>query len=80
MQGKLESLVEQLLNVGSGFVVALIVWTYMVTPIWDIEVTMLDNLAITGLFTVVSVVRGYVWRRMFNRRAVRRYSECPHHG
>ena len=27
----------------------------------------IDNLGITGLFTVVSVIRSYVWRRIFNR-------------
>lgn len=29
------------------------------TPIWD-------NLAIGGIFTIISVVRGYVVRRLFN--------------
>lgn len=66
MQSRRDSLIESCLNVGSGFLVALVVWKLVVVPVWEFEVTMADNLAVTGLFTVVSVIRGYVWRRIFN--------------
>lgn len=65
-QSKTKSLVEQLLNIGSGFIVSLIVWIYVIAPIWSIDVTMSDNLNITLIFTVISVIRGYLWRRLFN--------------
>lgn len=65
-QSKTKSLVEQLLNIGSGFIVSLIVWIYIIAPIWNIDVTMSDNLNITLIFTAISVVRGYLWRRLFN--------------
>ena len=68
MQTKMSSFIEQVLNVGSGFILSLIVWSFIVTPIWDIKVNMLDNVTITGLFTVISVLRGYLWRRYFNWR------------
>lgn len=67
MQSRLSSLIEQILNVGSGFLISLIVWMYVIVPIWDFEVTLTENLAITIIFTVVSVIRGYAWRRIFNR-------------
>lgn len=70
MQTRVSSFVEQILNVGSGFIVSLIVWTLIVTPYWDIEVSMTDNLTITALFTVISVARGYLWRRYFNKRII----------
>lgn len=66
MQTKLQSLLESCLNIGSGFVISLIVWSYLVVPVWGLQVNMVDNLNITALFTVVSVVRSYVWRRIFN--------------
>ena len=66
MQTKLESFLESCLNVGSGFILALIVWKFVVVPLWGFTVSTADNLAITGLFTVVSVIRGYMWRRVFN--------------
>lgn len=65
MQTRKSSLIEQLLNVGSGFIISLLVWTYIVVPVWNIDVSMGDNLAITALFTIVSIARGYAWRRLF---------------
>jgi hypothetical protein len=68
MQTRLESFIESALNVLSGFFIALLVWKFVVVPVWGFEVNLGDNLAITGLFTAVSVARGYVWRRIFNGR------------
>lgn len=64
-QTKLVSLIEQLLNVGSGFLLSLVVWQ-VTGPWFGYEVTLAANLGITSIFTVVSVIRGYVWRRFFN--------------
>jgi uncharacterized membrane protein len=66
-QTKLQSLFEQFLNIGSGFVISLVVWIFVITPIWNINVSMADNLGITLVFTFMSIVRGYIWRRLFNR-------------
>jgi len=65
-QSKLSSLNESLINISSGFFVSLIIWIYVVAPLWNIEMTMLDNLGITGIFTVSAVIRSYMWRRIFN--------------
>ena len=65
-QTKLGSLTESLLNITSGFFVSLLIWIYIVTPLWDIEMSMLDNLGITGIFTISAVIRSYIWRRIFN--------------
>ena len=71
-QSKIESAIETTLNIGSGFVISLLMWVYVVAPLWGLEVTYLDNFAITSLFTVTSVIRSYVWRRYFNQRLHRR--------
>lgn len=71
-QTKLESLLESLVNTASGFVVSLLVWSWIVVPVWKIPVSMGQNLAITALFTVVSVIRSYIWRRFFNAAIHRR--------
>ena len=68
MQTKVGSLIESCLNVGSGFILALLLWKLVIVPWWEFDVSMNDNIAITGIFTVVSVLRGYVWRRVFNGR------------
>lgn len=54
-------------GVGNGFVVSLAFWTWVVVPVWNLPVQMSENLQITAAFTVISVARGYVWRRVFNR-------------
>jgi len=66
MQSRKMSIVEQICNVGSGYLISLLVWAYIVVPYWNLEVTVHDNLTITAVFTIVSIVRGYLWRRLFN--------------
>lgn len=68
-------MVEQVANVGSGFIVSLIYWTFVIIPqleYWG-ELTFERNLIITLQFTVISVVRGLVWRRLFNYLMVKNY-------
>ena len=67
MQTRSGSLIEQLFNVGSGFLLSLAFWTFVVVPVWNLPVKMTENLQITAAFTALSIARGYVWRRIFNR-------------
>lgn len=67
-QTRLHSMLEQVLNVGSGFVISTLLWQFVIVPQWGIQTGMADNLKITSLFTLVSVIRGYAWRRWFNAR------------
>jgi len=66
-QTKLESLLEQILNVGSGFIIAFAVWGYIVRPLIHAGYLSIEHtLIITIIFTFISVVRGFIWRRFFN--------------
>lgn len=65
-QPRLQSLTESILNVASGFVIASLVWEFVVKPVWNIQTTIAENLQITLMFTLISVARGYVWRRLGN--------------
>lgn len=65
-QSRLASLLEQCSSVATGFCVSLLLWTLVVVPVWGLPVTAGDNLAITGLFTLASIARGYIFRRVFN--------------
>lgn len=68
-QSKLESIIEQFLNVGSGFALAWCVWQFaLVSAIDQGYLSYSDTTAITSVFTLISVARGYFWRRIFNRR------------
>lgn len=74
-QTPLASFVEASMNTASGFVVSLLFWAFVVVPIWDLDVTMGENLVITTLFTVLSVARSYIWRRLFNREIPQRWAD-----
>jgi len=52
-QTKLESLIESFVNIGSGFIVALLLWIFVVRPLFDIQVSMIENFAITIMFTII---------------------------
>lgn len=66
-QTRIESLVEVLLNVAIGWVIALVT-QLLVFPMFGINISIGDQLGISVIFTVVSIVRGYVIRRWFNAR------------
>ncbi|MCT7637054.1 DUF7220 family protein [Aliarcobacter butzleri] len=65
MQTKRMSLIETVLSVLIGYIVALLS-QIVVFPLFDIEVSLIDNLLIGLLFTVISIIRGYYIRRLFN--------------
>lgn len=67
MQKRLHSLLESLTNVAIGYSFA-IGTQLCVFPLFDIDITMGDNILIGLIFTVVSIVRSYVLRRFFTRK------------
>jgi len=70
MQTKLASLLESVTNLGVGFVLSIVAWHY-IGPLFGYAVPLDKNLAITGIFTVISIARSYVMRRIFNHFARR---------
>jgi len=65
-QTKILSIIEQFCNVGSGLGVAYLYWLLVLVPIIEADIiTIHDTLIITLQFTVISVIRGYYWRRFF---------------
>ena len=58
------SLVEAIANVAVGFLVALLT-QIIVFPLFGLQVSLGDNLAIGGLFTIASITRAYTLRRLF---------------
>lgn len=66
MQTRLQSLIEAWANVAIGYFVALAA-QLIVFPLYDIEVSMSQNIQIGLIFTVVSIARSYALRRLFNR-------------
>lgn len=65
MQSKKMSLIETLSSVAIGYIISLIA-QMIIFPIFEINVSFEDNLLIGLFFTVVSIIRGYYVRRLFN--------------
>jgi hypothetical protein len=63
-QSRLMSCVEAVANVVVGFLLALLTQN-AVFPLLGIVVSVADNLVIGGIFTVVSIVRSFALRRLF---------------
>jgi len=70
-QSRLMSLVEAIANVAVGFGVA-VATQIAAFPLFGLAVSLGDNLAIGCIFTVMSLIRGYLLRRLFERRHRRR--------
>ena len=74
-QSRLHSLLETCASIAIGFVVSVII-TAIVMPAYGHRVSFGDNIQITAIFTVASIVRGYYVRRLFNHLHMRK-SKCP---
>ncbi len=66
-QSRKSSLVEALTNIAVGFGVAL-VSQLIIFPLYNVHVPFTTDLVITLWFTVISLVRSYFLRRLFNAR------------
>jgi hypothetical protein len=67
MQTKQKSLIESLTNtfvgMGISFLIQLILF-----PLMDIPVNLHQNILITFIFTIASIGRGYIIRRIFTKK------------
>lgn len=67
MQNKAQSLIETLTNVSIGYVISFIA-NMTVLPMFGYDINLTDGFWISMIFTIISVIRGYVVRRWFNMR------------
>jgi hypothetical protein len=62
----MRSLVESFIDVGSGFVLAILIQLY-IFPFFGLYPTILDSIGIALIFTGVSITRSWVWRLVFKK-------------
>ena len=63
-QSRLMSLIEAITNVIVGYGVA-VVTQILIFPIFGLQTTLGQNLAMGGIFTIVSLFRSFCLRRLF---------------
>ena len=57
---------ESIIDVGSGFILAIII-QILVFPLFGFTPTIMENIQIASIFTVVSMIRSALWRRYFRK-------------
>ena len=65
-QSKAQSLVEVLVSTAIGYIVAVSTQT-LIFPFFGIQVSLKDNIYMGIIFTVVSIIRSFLIRRLFNK-------------
>lgn len=73
-QRPIYSAIETTANIGSGMAIAWCLTYYVLPAIWGLVPSPGTALEITVLYTTVSWVRSYLWRRLFARIGNRRGS------
>ncbi|WP_411572586.1 DUF7220 family protein [Thalassobacter stenotrophicus] len=66
MQSRRQSLIEAITNVVVGYALAVLT-QIMVFPWFGLQVSLGDNLAIGAMFVIISLLRSYALRRLFER-------------
>lgn len=64
-QSRKGSLLEAFINVAIGYAVA-VASQIVIFPLFGVHISVAENMAIGGFFTVVSIMRSYALRRLFN--------------
>ncbi len=65
-QSRLESVIETAADISTGFVIAWAAWMIAIPAIWpELATSATVGGGVTVVFTVISVIRKYFWRRFF---------------
>lgn len=71
-QKKWVSFLEIVINISCGYFLAVIM-QMILFPMFGVEISMAANFELAAIFTVVSILRSYVFRRIFNWIHVKGY-------
>ena len=66
MQSRRQSLIEAITNVAVGYALAVLT-QIVVFPWFGLKVSLNDNLAIGAIFVIISLLRSYALRQLFER-------------
>jgi hypothetical protein len=69
MQHPADSFLEVLTNTVIAFVISVAAWGWVIGPVFGIKTNFGQDIGIVGLFTVISIIRQYILRRLFNGRS-----------
>ena len=65
-QSRIESSIEVSVNIFSGFILSYLTWLYIIPIFWSEHTSSYTTaFGIVIIFTIVSIIRSYLWRRFF---------------
>ena len=70
MQHKVDSILEAVCNQTVGFILAMATYVFIINPLFNLNSSPAESFWITTIFTVISIIRSYVLRRIFNGRTI----------
>lgn len=70
MQTKKHSIIESVFSTAIGFVINVLA-QHFIFPFFDIHIAWHSNLLIAVFFTIISIIRSYVIRRIFTHKTER---------
>ena len=76
MRGYVRQLIESFIDVGSGFILAILIQLY-IFPFFGLYPTILDSIGIALIFTFVSITRSWLWRLVFVRNGNKEIKDTP---
>ena len=74
MRGNVRQLIESIIDVGSGFILAILIQLY-IFPFFGLYPTVWDSIGIALIFTFVSITRSWLWRLVFVRNGKKERKE-----
>ncbi len=69
-QSKLDSFMEAIVNVIVGLIVSTIASHFLLPAVLGVSMSFGQNILIGVAFTIISIVRSYALRRLFNGRSI----------
>lgn len=61
------ALAESIANVLSGFVLTILIFQPFIFWIYGLELQISDNIVIAAYFTIIGILRSYLWRIYFHK-------------
>ena len=66
MRRNVRNLIEASIDIGSGFIIALLIQLY-IFPLFGLYPSILVGIKIALIFTIVSILRSWFWRTLFKK-------------
>lgn len=70
MQSRVDSFMEALTNTVIGLVISTVANYFVIPAVLSVHMSHAQNVALAGIFTVISIARSYILRRAFNGKSV----------